>query len=122
MRKVTEAACAAFESGTDWAQGNTEVRTNALIPRDLPIGTNAPAGSCTCMYLHGNPIAVRRQNGELWLSTGGYTDARGRASNTTLNRLNGLPGVYVHYDKGELILHAGVESDWNWDGAWRLAA
>lgn len=87
MRQITKAAVAAFLKGCDYKSGNTQVRDNAL-------------------YLHGNKIAELR-NGELWITTAGWK------TNTTKERLNGLPNVhirqkdYVWYCNGSM-----------WDGRW----
>ena len=44
----------------------------------------------TSYWLHGNKIAARLGDGRMWISNAGW------ATNTTKERLNGLPGVRVN--------------------------
>ena len=82
MRQITCDAVDAFVNGKRFNRANTEVRDNA-------------------MYLHGHKIAWIDLNGQLWISHCGYR------TNTTKERLNGLPGVdirqrnYQWYVNGE---------------------
>ena len=76
MRKVTQQAVAAFMNGYDFKSGNTMVQDGK-------------------MYLHGNKIAEWR-DGELWITNAGWS------SNTTKERLNGIPGVSIQ------------QRDWRW--------
>lgn len=82
MRQITRKAVEALLVGAIYKNSNTEVRNNA-------------------MYLHGNKIAWLDVNGQLWISHCGYR------TNTTKERLNGLPGVdirqrnYQWYVNGE---------------------
>ena len=73
MKQVTQQACTAFNNGRQWRKDNTEVFT---------------AGSDTFMTLYNNPIA-RRSNGKVFVSHAGWR------TNTTKERLNGLPGVNI---------------------------
>ena len=74
MRKITEQACYAFETGRKFFQSNTTVTENK-------------------MYLFGNKIA-EYVNGKLQVSLCGWN------SNTTRERLNGLTGVSVTTKRG----------------------
>ena len=70
MRQITKEAVAAFLNGYYYKKSNMEV-------------------TCGEMYLHGNKIAWLDVNGQLWISHCGYK------TNTTKERLNGLPGVDI---------------------------
>lgn len=86
-RKVTDVVVSAFLAGQKKSQGNTMTDGQAL-------------------YLHGNKIAEKR-NGSLWVSNAGWF------SNTTKERLNGLPGVSVGQKNYEWFLNGKP-----WDGKW----
>jgi hypothetical protein len=60
------------------------------------------------LKLHGNTIAVIDELGVLSVTNAGW------ASNTTKERLNGIPGVRVHQRNWNWYLN-GTE----WDGAWK---
>ena len=60
------------------------------------------------LKLHGNTIATIDELGVLSVSNAGW------ASNTTKERLNGIPGVRVHQRNWNWYLN-GVE----WDGSWK---
>lgn len=70
MRQITKKAVEALLVGSSYKNSNTEVRDNA-------------------MYLHEHKIAWLDVNGQLWISHCGYK------TNTTKERLNGLPGVDI---------------------------
>ncbi len=70
MRQITRKAVEALLVGSRYKNSNTEVRDKA-------------------MYLHGNKIAWFDLNDQLWISNCGYE------TNTTKERLNGLPGVDI---------------------------
>ena len=82
MRQITRKAVEALLVGSNYKNSNTEVRDKA-------------------MYLFGHKIAWLDLNGQLWISHCGYR------TNTTKERLNGLPGVdirqrnYQWYVNGE---------------------
>ena len=82
MIQITKEAVDAFLNGYYYKKSNMEV-------------------TCGEMYLHGNKIAWLDVNGQLWISHCGYR------TNTTKERLNGLPGVdirqrnYQWYVNGE---------------------
>lgn len=86
MRKITREACAAFMARRKFKSGNTMTDGDGL-------------------YLHGNRIAYWTQGGYVIVRTAGWD------SNTTRERLNGLPQVSVYRRKGELYLNGG-----KWDG------
>lgn len=65
MRKVTQQTVQAFIKGERLTVGNTSTDGQAL-------------------YLHGNKIAERKQDGSIWFCFAGW------ASNTTKERINGL--------------------------------
>ena len=77
MRKITEDAVEAFENDKPFKRSNTEVEVNP-----------------TRLYLHDNLIA-KKENG-LWITDAGWQ------TNTTKERLNGIPGVHI------------VQRNWNW--------
>ena len=70
MRTITRKAVEALLVGSSYKNSNTEVHDKA-------------------MYLHGNKIAWLDVNGLLWVSNCGYQ------TNTTKERLNGLPSVNI---------------------------
>ena len=65
------------------------------------------------MALHGNDIARIEEDYENEKTTIYVTNA-GWFSNTTKERLNGIPGVRVYQKKGKWYLN-----DKEWDGAWQ---
>ena len=85
MRKITKLAIEALINGNNYSCDNTQV-------------------SNSCMYLHGSKIA-ELVNGDFIVSTRGWN------TKTTLERLNGLPGVRVNIKKGVLFLNGEP-----WDG------
>lgn len=92
-RKITTEACNAFMSARQFNKDNTSVS----IEDDILI-----------MRLHGNNIACREVgSNSIEVSNAGWF------SNTTKERLNGLPGVSVCQKKGVWFLN-GKE----WDGSW----
>lgn len=70
MRKITMKAVEALLVGSSYKNSNTKVRNRA-------------------MYLHGHKIAWFDINERLWIDNCGYP------TNTTKERLNGLPGVSI---------------------------
>lgn len=89
MRKVTQQAIAAFNSGRNISIGNTTVKNGWLS-------------------LHGNEIAHKDLiTGEVSISNAGWF------SNTTKERLNGIEGVSIYQKRGVWYLN-GKE----WDGKW----
>lgn len=91
-RKITKQSIAAFLTDTEFKSGNTEVRVY---------------GNVTTLRLFGNEIAFRggNKNHTLSITNCGYK------TNTTKERLNGLPGVTINQKSGVWFLN-GKE----WDG------
>ena len=103
MRNITREAVDAFLSGREWKKDNTEVKVEVRKGRRSKV----------TMLLHGNAIAVTGQfdsHPGLRISTAGWD------TNTTRERLNGLPHVYVYRKKGQLHLNGKP-----WDGDWVTA-
>lgn len=91
MRKITEKAVSAFLAGRRFSSKNTTVE----VDRDE-----------ISLVLFGNRIATRDERlGVTTITTAGWH------SNTTKERLNGLPGVRVHTSRGQLHLNGEP-----WDG------
>ena len=88
MRKITKEIVAAFM--------NHECKR---------IGNSYTDG--TTLYLHDNEIAKFDEDGRLWITNAGWK------SNTTKERLNGLPGVSIHQRNYTWYLN-----DRPWDGSW----
>ena len=93
MRKITKEAVNKFLSREPFKKSNMEV--------DQCYGQFR-------LKLHGNTIAVLDELGVLSVSNAGW------ASNTTKERLNGIPGVRVHQKNWNWFLN-GQE----WDGGWK---
>lgn len=89
MRKVTATVIGAFLRGQNMQVGNSWARDGRL-------------------YLHGNCIAERDAQGNVRVTTAGWN------TNTTRDRLNGLPGVSVRMIRRTLTLNGAP-----WDGGWR---
>lgn len=92
MRKITQQAVAAFQEGRDFSKSNTQVQVS---------------GESVFMYLHGNNIAHKDAKGNLEITNCGWF------SNTTKERLNGLPGVNIYQKDFEWYLNGE-----KWDGEW----
>ncbi len=92
MRKITEESVDAFMNARKFKKANMEIEV-------LP--------NVTVMKLHGNPIAFRYNDPERTLS---ITDA-GWSSNTTKERLNGIPNVSIQQTNWEWFLNGD-----KWDG------
>lgn len=93
-RKITTEAIAAFMSGQKFNKDNTMVSVGNVT------------GVCG-LHLHGNLIARRHPDEFIEISNAGWF------SNTTKERLNGIPGVSIVQRKGVWYLN-GKE----WDGSW----
>lgn len=91
MRKITKESVNAFMNAKKFKKGNMEVEV-------LP--------NVTILKLHGNEIAYRYNDPERTLS---ITDA-GWQSNTTKERLNGIPNVNIHQKDGVWYLNG---EEWN---------
>lgn len=91
MRKITEESVDAFMNARKFKKSNMEIEV-------LP--------NVTVMRLHGNPIAFRYNDPKRTLS---ITDA-GWSSNTTKERLNGIPNVSIQQKNWEWYLNG---EKWN---------
>ena len=83
MRNITSKAIEAFNSARNFKNGNTEVKSESGI---------------TTLSLHGNTIARKDAVG-LSINLCGWN------TNTTRERLNGLPNVSVSTRKGQAFLN-----------------
>jgi hypothetical protein len=92
-RKITKESVAAFLMGQKFSKSNMKVEVD---------------GEFTKLKLHGNTIATIDTLGVLSISNAGW------ASNTTKERLNGLPNVRINQKNWNWYLN-GVE----WDGSWK---
>ena len=93
-RNITQNAVEAFMDGKKFNRDNTNVFVGES-------GTSS-------LHLHGNIIARRFPDGLIEISNAGWF------SNTTKERLNGIPGVSVVQRKGVWFLN-GEE----WNGEWK---
>ena len=94
MRKITADAVRAFRNRQTFKRGNTEVK----------VFDNSVA-----LYLHGNMLAEYAVDGGLYINDGGWQ------SNTTKERLNGLPNVSIHQKNFQWYLNGEA-----WTGDWTL--
>lgn len=92
-RKITQESVSAFLAGRKFNKGNMSVVVE---------------GETFRLKLHGNTIAIIDELGVMSVSNAGW------ASNTTKERLNGLPNVRVHQKNWNWFLN-GQE----WDGGWK---
>lgn len=90
MRKITADAVDAFNNEMNFKRANTEVE------HDTRTGT-------TYLKLHGNTIA-RKRAGRLMVTNCGWF------TNTTKERLNGLPNVSIHQKNHVWYLNG---KEWN---------
>lgn len=104
MRKITQNAVNALLAAGTFSQGNTTVTLND--GRALGEWSNSDS-MVSRMYLHGNLIATLDHNTKLLTITNA-----GWSSNTTKERLNGLPNVSIHQANWQWYLN-GKE----WDGS-----
>lgn len=84
MRKIDRKAAMAFVNNETLNMNNTKVK----------IVDNKPH-----LYLHGNCIAKKDENGDLLINHYGWE------TNTTRSRLNALPGVNIRSLKGNFVLN-----------------
>lgn len=94
MRKISEDAYNAFISKETFKRSNTEVK---IIDGEAQL------------FLFDRMIA-KTENGELFISNGGYPP-----SNTTRDRLNSFPEVWLRRIKGRWVINNKIE----WDGNWK---
>ena len=93
MRKITKEAVSKFLSKETFRKSNMSVEESYGVYK---------------LKLHGNTIATIDELGVLSVSNAGW------ASNTTKERLNGIPGVRVNQKNWNWYLN-GTE----WDGGWK---
>ena len=94
MRKITEESVDAFMNGRRFKKSNMEVCVDT-------VGTSK-------LFLHGNCIAERNRIGKYISIT-----SCGWKTNTTKERLNGIPGVSIQQKNFEWYLNGN-----QWDGSW----
>jgi len=85
-KKITEAATQNFVFGRPWCQGNTCVTVD-------------PEAGTTVLSLHGHAIAKIVPGDAYPHSPELYIRSAGWWTNTTKERLNGLPGVHAYTDR-----------------------
>ena len=93
MRKITKEAVSKFLNKEPFSKSNMRVEKSSGLWK---------------LKLHGNTIATIDELGVLSVSNAGW------ASNTTKERLNGIPGVRVNQKNWNWYLN-GTE----WDGGWK---
>jgi hypothetical protein len=80
-KKITKESVSAFLNRYEFKKSNMAVTIENGI---------------TYLKLFGNKIAALESDGKMWVSNAGWS------TNTTKERLNGLPGVHI------------VQKDWGW--------
>ena len=99
MRQITKDAIKALYENKNFKRGNTIV-----VGHLSPITDERSRIMC----LHGNPIAKLKE-GKLYISHAGWP------TNTTKERLNGLPNVHIHQKDFQWYLNGEA-----WNGYWTL--
>lgn len=96
MRKITQEAIEAFYNNTSFNKDNTEVKAynNGIHKGEV------------YLFLHGNIIA-KKHKGILSITNSGWQ------TNTTKERLNGLPNVNIYQRAGQWYLNGSP-----WNGEW----
>ena len=92
MRKITRDAVDAFMRHESFKRSNTQVVVHS---------------SNTCLYLHGILIAIIGPKGNIQITNAGYQ------TNTTKERLNGIPTVSIVQKNFQWYLNGT-----KWDGEW----
>ena len=90
-RKITQEAVQNFLDGVPFKKSNMRV---------------VREGTIYYLQLFGNRIAAIEADGKLWISNAGWK------SNTTKERLNGLPNVQIKQVRGDWYLNGQL-----WDGS-----
>jgi hypothetical protein len=97
MRKITREAVDAFMNDRGYTSGNTSVKVDQTTNK-------------TVLSLHSNDIARKlRKNSTIEITLAGWN------TNTTRERLNGIPGVRVTTKRGQAFLNGEP-----WDGEWQV--
>jgi len=109
MRQATKKAAQLFTSFTSGkAASNTQVIHKA-VRKD---GVYPKGDHWIVLELFGNEIAAAdSRDGSIYITNAGWQ------SNTTKERLNGLPGVSISQQKGKWYLNGEL-----WDGKWTKIA
>jgi hypothetical protein len=90
-RKITQESVRNFLDGVPFKKSNMSV---------------VREGTIYYLKLHGNKIAALESDGRMWVSSAGWH------TNTTKERLNGLPGVRVNQKNWDWYLNGQL-----WDGS-----
>jgi hypothetical protein len=90
MRKITAESVNAFLNRKEFKKSNMAVTIE---------------GGITYLKLHNNKIAAMLNDGRIWISNAGWD------TNTTKERLNGIPNVRINQKNWEWFLNGVV-----WDG------
>jgi hypothetical protein len=102
MRKITKFASTAFLLNRTFKRGNTEVVVSKIVGDGIDLTSSA-------LLLHNNLIATLTfKDGkaiEMFITNAGWS------SNTTKERLNGLPGVNIYQKNWQWYLNGE-----QWDG------
>lgn len=108
MRSVTEKAIEKFTSFNSFRSGNTTVEHKAMLRN----GKFPQGDHFIVLSLHGNEIAaIDSKDHSLYITDAGW------ATNTTKERLNGIPGVSIQQIKGSWYLNGK-----QWNGEWTKIA
>lgn len=83
----------------------TQIAIDAFLKGDKVTTSNTTTDGVN-LYLYGNKIAEKRKDG-IYITNAGWF------SNTTKERLNGLPNVDIHQKNKVWYLN-----DQEWDGQW----
>lgn len=96
MRKITRDAITALLHRRSFSRSNTRV-------------AHDPRSGDTTLYLFGHPIIIVLRHGTTVITTAKHP------TNTTKERLNGLPGIRVYHRNHQLYLN-----DHPWNGCYRI--
>lgn len=99
MRKITDNATAAFETGRKFTSNNTTVTVEGDVRKLFLFG------NLIAKYVPYDPAKGNATESGLFITDAGYNTP------TTRERLNGLRGVKVNTVKGQLFLNGE-----KWDG------
>lgn len=99
MRQITEKSVNAFLNRTPFKSANMEVEKQPSVKTE--------GKRVYFLKLHGNIIAQIDEHNSLFITSAGWR------TNTTKERLNGLPNVSIYQKKGIWYLNGEM-----WDGNW----
>lgn len=104
MRLITEKMTDLFTSFNSCKMANTEVMHKAMLKN----GKFPKGDHFIVLELHGHEIAAMdSKDHSLYITNAGWQ------TNTTKERLNGLPGVSIYQKKGKWYLNGN-----EWNGEW----